>query len=265
MKKSMLAFASCALVAGAVMAAAVEGNNTAVVIQKEPVVSTTLYQFLIVPVKPFDITNSANASTAIPLNELLPPAGYEAGTRVYSATDASKLYTVAWYNPTTGEFPMVAQDTDTSTFTLVWASSGPKLVGDDVTFSTGDILWLQTASKPTDPTVFCGELSADKVIVDDENNTGMIPFGNATSEAVRYDNGLTFTSGKPVAKGDAIYVLEADTTEYTRYVYQTVHSSVGGDGTTLCWTKKNPNSSWMIPLAESDVMPAGAAAYYKRK
>lgn len=252
MKKSMLAFASCALVAGAVMAATVEGNNTAVVIQKEPVVSTTLYQFLIVPVKPFDITNSANASTAIPLNELLPPEGYVKGTVVYSATKTPRV-----------TYKVVDLNDDGVN---EWTADEENPIGnDDKPFSTGDILWLQTAGgAPTDPTVFCGELSADEVIVDDVNNTGMIPFGNATSEAISY-YALKFASDTEEDygphKGDTIYVLEADTTEYTRYVYQTV-----GEGTDLYWTKKDPNgSSWMVALNVSDVMPAGAAAYYKRK
>lgn len=80
MKRLLVAAFACLLGFGTAWAA-VEGNNTAVVIRKAPVVSKTGYQFLCVPVRGFDITGQGKVE-GLPLNDVIPPAteGFVAGT-----------------------------------------------------------------------------------------------------------------------------------------------------------------------------------------
>lgn len=80
MKRLLVAAFACLLGFGTAWAA-VEGNNTAVVIRKAPVVSKTGYQFLCVPVRGFDITGRGQVE-GLPLNDVIPPTteGFIAGT-----------------------------------------------------------------------------------------------------------------------------------------------------------------------------------------
>ena len=80
MKRLLVAAFACLLGFGTAWAA-VEGNNTAVVIRKAPVVSKTGYQFLCVPVRGFDITGRGKAK-GLPLNDVIPPTtkGFVANT-----------------------------------------------------------------------------------------------------------------------------------------------------------------------------------------
>lgn len=80
MKRLLVAAFACLLGFGTAWAA-VEGNNTAVVIRKAPVVSKTGYQFLCVPVRGFDITGQGQVK-GLPLNDVIPPAttGFAANT-----------------------------------------------------------------------------------------------------------------------------------------------------------------------------------------
>ena len=105
MKRLLVAALACLLGFGTAWAA-VEGNNTAVVIRKAPVVSKTGYQFLCVPVRGFDITGQGQVK-GLPLNDVIPPAteGFIADTTTllvegnskgdgYIANGAYKLSTV---------------------------------------------------------------------------------------------------------------------------------------------------------------------------
>lgn len=80
MKRLLVAAFACLLGFGTAWAA-VEGNNTAVVIRKAPVVSKTGYQFLCVPVRGFDITGQGQVE-GLPLNDVIPPTttGFAADT-----------------------------------------------------------------------------------------------------------------------------------------------------------------------------------------
>lgn len=80
MKRLLVAAFACLLGFGSAWAD-VEGNNTAVVIRKAPVVSKTGYQFLCVPVRGFDITGRGQVE-GLPLNDVIPPTtkGFIAGT-----------------------------------------------------------------------------------------------------------------------------------------------------------------------------------------
>jgi hypothetical protein len=241
MKKSMLALFGCALVAGSVMAAEVTGNNIAVVIKKDPVVSSNLYQFLIVPVKGFDITGGANA-TSLTLNELLPASTCENGTLVYKAADSSVQWKVVG-----GKW---VDNNDTS------------VDANDVEIAEDTILWVKAQNTATvaaaeaNPLVFCGEMSTKTVSVTPVART-FVAFGNATSNAVAF-SAISVDGG--VQKNDKIYLVKSGASDYMILNY---------NGTN--WTKPpvdnegNPVSGAYIPLKEADKLPAGAAAYYYRR
>lgn len=225
----MLALFGCALVAGSVMAAEVAGNNTAVVIKNTPVVSSNLYQFLIVPVKGFDITGKG-VGRNLSLDEILPPNLYAPNTIVYE-------------NETTNV--MTVQEDGQGVRTWVKASSEEF----DPIYGAGTILWLQSPVN-TNPnsilsTVFCGELSTTAVTVTPVQGQ-FVPFGNATSEAVKFSeiNGVA---------GDEIYRLKNGSGDYDILRYNG-----------MIWTKK-PVSGIFAEDASNDELPAGAAAYYYRR
>lgn len=91
MKRLLVAALACLLGFGSAWAA-VEGNNTAVVIRKAPVVSKTGYQFLCVPVRGFDITGRGQVK-GLPLNDVIPPTttGFAANTTKLLVEDNIKV------------------------------------------------------------------------------------------------------------------------------------------------------------------------------
>lgn len=240
MKKSMLTLVGCVLAAGSVMAAEVAGNNTAVVIQKDAVVSNNYYQFLIVPVKGFDITGTGNAQS-LTLAEILPPAAYTTGTKVYKANeDTPTIYTV--------------QDAE-------WKKDGTT-PANGTPIDAGTILWMLTDTTDVASTVFCGELVKDGNTVTPVAGK-FVTFGNATSNAIPYANIVNATSEETlkigvvggVLRGDQIYLLQEGSSDYLILRY---------NGT--IWTKPNPAGGLYIPAnTEADKLPAGAAGYYYRK
>ncbi|MDO5462447.1 MAG: hypothetical protein Q4F99_03040 [bacterium] len=229
MKKSMLTLVGCALAAGTVMAAEVAGNNTAVVIQKDAVVSNNYYQFLIVPVKGFDITGGGTATT-LTLAEILPPVAYTTGTTVYAANDTTNIYKVdggAWVD-------------------------GEGNNKDDTEIPAETILWMKTSKTDVSATVFCGEQSSTEVSVTPQS--GFVAFGNATSAAVEYND--IKVDGGEATKGDLIYCVKEGSYDYYILRYN-------GDN----WTKPpaSGNGAYVDVVEGTDVFPAGAAAYYYRK
>lgn len=236
MKKSMLTLVGCALAAGTVMAAEVAGNNVAVVIQKEPVVSSNLYQFLIVPVRGFDITGNKGVQT-LKLKEILPPAAYPAGTKVYKNGSAD-IYTV--YN-------------NEGAIDNIWVKVGTTTEA-DVSYSAKDILWMQAPGGTTSAipdSVFCGEVSDTGVVVTPVAGQ-FVAFGNATSEAVAFSD-ITLEDGIPAA-GDMIYLIQAGVDDYDILYHNGAN-----------WTKKPTAGINFTPVTDADKLPAGAAAYYYRK
>lgn len=225
MKKSMFALFGCALVAGSVMAAEVTGNNTAVVIQKEPVVSKNAYQFLVVPVKGFDITGNENSNVSIKLSELLPASLYNENTMVYKASDPQTQYKVV-------------------------ETGGTKAWDVDAEFSASDVFWLKSTTSPMPDTVFCGQLLADGVNVS-LTETGFIPFGNATSEGIPYS--AIKVNGADPEPNDEIYVIQSNSNDYKILVY------FGGK-----WWKPPAGTGSYEEVDADEKLPAGAAAYYYR-
>jgi hypothetical protein len=240
MKKSMLALFSCALVAGSVMAATVDGNNTAVVIKKTPIATPNNYQLLIVPVKGFDIAKGPEAKS-IALKELLPPSSssYPTGTVVYAAAgDDKNRYVVVEIGGS-----------------KVWADEDtPTIEAKNATYDPRTPFWLQTNGKVTDPTIFCGELLDEDVTITPKAGEMQL-FGNATSNEILISRIACGEADGEFDSGDTIFALNG-TSDYEQYIYSTTARS---------WTKRVPDVVQMQPVGASDVFPAGAAAYFYRK
>jgi hypothetical protein len=248
MKKSMLALFGCALVAGSVMAAEVTGNNTAVVIQKDAVVSDNLFQFLIVPVKGFDIAAGTEAR-AVKFDELFPVSLYDEGTNVYAADGSFdgqiRHNGAAW---------TVASNASTTSTTSATAAT---ILSEGV--PAGTILWMKspagTVPGKVAKTVFCGELLTTefKVTI---GNEALTPFGNATSEAKTLGALKVFvgeTESAP-SNNDVIFVLQKESSEYARFLYN------GGQ-----WLKEpEGDDTWEMLPANDVEIAAGEAAYYYR-
>lgn len=153
--KATLATLACLLTVGFLSAAEVTGNNTAVVIRKNVVQSTTGYQFLCVPVNGLDI--AGGSGNRIALGTMIPATTVPAGTTL------TLVGTTSGYE----NAKSVAVNEDPDTKVRTWS--------EDLSLVGGQIFWLKFESKSTagsgravtrttesrtispDPLVFCGQ------------------------------------------------------------------------------------------------------------
>lgn len=211
MKRLLVAAFACLLGFGTAWAA-VEGNNTAVVVRKAPVVSKTGYQFIGLPVRGFDITGRGQSKT-LPLADVLPPASYPVGTTlqvvsndVEGATElvADGVYKISGEGEN-AKWTQPGSDIDFGTYgvangAVLWlqiASDTPVATN---SFSLADILAGTANAAPVpaaaedEPIVFAGE-KAEKDFLVDAQVSGMEAFTNSTSEAVALLSGSSATTG----------------------------------------------------------------------
>lgn len=216
MKRLLVAAFACLLGFGSAWAA-VEGNNTAVVIRKAPVVSDNGYQFLCVPVRGFDITGQGKAK-GLPLNDVIPPTteGFTVGgvelvieenekAEGYADNGTYKLATAGdtnvWQVNAGTETTVLANDADlVANGARIWlktstpsGSSSEEAQMDAILASLGLAAASSTnvaAEAATAPdTIFAGEqvtLAADKKFLADATIVPgqMLACGNNTSEPI---------------------------------------------------------------------------------
>lgn len=240
------------LAVGSLVAAEVAGNNTAVVIQKSPVVSATKYQFICVPVNGLDITGGG--STDVSIVDLLPPASYDANTKVYKTDSTGAI-------GTTPDFQLVEESVtvdEVTTTTKVWMDADNNTLTSESTagiLTGGTVLWVNTStytSEDLSNTVFCGEerTSSDTAVAYGDFTSGkMTQVTNSASEALPIS---TLITGSFVT-GDEILRLQNGTNNYQHFVYNTAKGS---------W--RTPGS---ITVTTSDALtiPAGEAFYFVAK
>lgn len=143
LNKAFVAGLACAV--GVCAFAAVEGNNTAVVVRKAPVVSDNGYQYLCVPVRGFDITGQGKTES-VQLSDIIPAADYEPGTELIVEGNA------AAGEAQEGSTPALLQDG-----TYKCKSGTPKYWGQDENetdvgtshVKNGARLWLKVAVAAT--------------------------------------------------------------------------------------------------------------------
>lgn len=192
LNKAFVASLACAV--GVCAFAAVEGNNTAVVIRKTAIVSTEGWQYLTVPVRGFDITGLGKVD-GVPLQDVLPPSMYQANTQlmVEGNADANEAGYVpnGTYNLTDGAWNSGSGSIDATLLlkaaARVWLKVPVATANDDLFAMAGVASAATAADAATAPTetIFAGEQNTVKYLVSGKIN-GMTAFGNASSETVEF-------------------------------------------------------------------------------
>lgn len=219
------------LAVGSLVAAEVEGNNTAVVVQKAPVSSSNGYQFICVPVDGLDITGAGNATIA--LAAFLPPASYPERTVVFPADSTGAASSTSYQVKTTSDG------------TNYWAlSSGTDDIGSSVKFEGGKVLWINVTTSDT-TTVFCGEEREIQPLSITRSSAAQMVAGSNDSSSSCSINAVLGTT-TPVA-GDEFYRLQSGSSNYQHIVY--TGSAWISDGST-------------IDATDTTTFPAGEAFFY---
>lgn len=239
MKKTLALMAGCALCVSAAMAA-VQGNNTAVIVKKDVVETTTGYQFLCIPVRGFDITGKG-AVKGLSLDELLPPSteGF-----VVTQNGTKGTYIIVQGNEAAGgtladgEYVIKTQDGAAK-----WVNGSNDAAGGTV--ANGACVWLCTAKNSAAATdamnnllaalgcaavpaastataaptevLFVGEKPeslAEGAYLIDSVKSGMKAYGNNTAEAV------SIAQVAAPRTGDQLMRIQAGSNEYQVYFYR---------------------------------------------
>ena len=259
--KATIASIACLLMAGFVAAASVEGNNTAVVIQKSVVKSKGGWQFICVPVDGLSIAGTS-AST-VNIATFLPSTVYDANTVAY-VVETSGAKNVR-FKLTGGTWkPEVYEDEN-----KVWTSVTPPAEFPNGTsaFATsngelkpGTILWVYEVpptqgqatatllSSEGTKTVFCGQ---NRTRASQGRPTGMVAMKNDSSVALPL-SGVISANGEKPKTGDEIRTLINGKNDYKIYYY--VATENAGN-----WWDYSGN-----PSNDVEIMP-GEAFYYRAK
>lgn len=219
--KTTLAMIACLGVAGMVSAAAsVDGNNTAVVIQKDVVKSSNGYQFLCVPVNGLSIAGGTNGT--LDIATFLPVTAYATGTTILVVKDglAKESYTLT-------ETTTPVDDVEKKT--KAWSS-----VDGGYEIGPGSVFWIKdptsssglgrsltlSASATSDTateTTFCGQqrdLTATQGNSMSTNLMKVMCNDGSTSIGIEEVAGRL---GIDAGAGDEIFVIQAGKTDYKRY------------------------------------------------
>lgn len=192
LNKAFVAGLACAV--GVCAFAAVEGNNTAVVIRKDAVTSSTGWQYLAVPVRGFDITGQGQVK-GIALADVLPPALYVEGTQLMvenNETGDTYLENATYMLETVSESPAwVLDSADVGTKLIcanarIWVKNpSTNAINGALNAAMGIASAAPAAATTPTETIFAGEQNTVKYLVSGEIN-GMTAFGNASSETVEF-------------------------------------------------------------------------------
>lgn len=212
--KATLAMIACLAMAGFLTAATVEGNNTAVVIQKDKVQASTGWQFLCVPVDGLAISGAK--ASGVDISTFLPPDSCNPNTEVY-------VLNAEGTKPSTHTFQLTNNR---------WtAGSGTSnMVESNTVLKPGAILWVldgnnvqvQPAaeggeSAPATPITFCGQIRT--------RTAQERPSGPKKMTAMRNDGTTAITlrdvirDGDTPQNGDQILLIVNGRNDYQRYYY----------------------------------------------
>ena len=259
--------------------AAVEGNNTAVVIRKPAVVSSTGWQYLAVPVRGFDITGQGSVK-GVPLADVLPPALYGAGTQLIvegNETAEGYVENKTYALGTVSDVPAwVENGTDIGTQLIaanarVWVQIPEAPVANDALaglFGTAAATNTAAATAPAE-TIFAGEQNDVEYLVP-ESVSGMVAYGNSSSETVEIAHknaegsvvaatGATLLAQNPQA-GDQLLRIGNDRSSYIYYTYRVTPE---GNGYWLCTVKEDKFESQNLVIKPYEIAPGEAFYYYR--
>lgn len=274
---------------------AVEGNNTAVVIQKAPVVSKTGFQLIGLPVRGFDITGQGQSQT-LPLADVLPPASYPAGTTLQvvsndvegaTAEEAQTLLVANGIYKVTAEgetakWSRDGVDTDFGTYgvansSVLWLKTASDTLATTNSFSFADILAGKAPAAPAPsatedaPIIFAGE-KAEKDFLVGSDVSGMVAFTNSTSESVALlppKEGTTTTTGttrlvnSPQAHDQILRVVDGEN-DYIYYEYVAAYKDKAAYWK-LRGVKESDFATRFTGNFDPYTIPPGEAFYYYRK
>lgn len=277
LNKAFVASLACAV--GVCAFAAVEGNNTAVVIRKDAVVSTTGWQYLAVPVRGFDITGQGNVK-GIALADVLPPAMYEADTQLTienNATDTGYLKNATYTLGTVENAPAwVLDGANVGTQLIaakarIWVKLPSEQSPANGLTSLMGVASATSADAATAPeeTIFAGEQNDVGFLVP-EQVSGMVAFGNSSSETVEIAHknaegsvvaatGATLLAQNPQA-GDQLLRIGNDRSSYIYYTYRVTPE---GTGYWLCTVKEDKFASQNLVIKPYEIAPGEAFYYYR--
>lgn len=277
LNKAFVAGLACAV--GVCAFAAVEGNNTAVVIRKAAVVSSTGWQYLAVPVRGFDITGQGQVK-GVALADVLPPAMYDAGTQLMvegNETDTGYLSNATYTLGTVGKSPAwVVDGADVGRQLIaanarVWVKIPEEQTANDVTNGLFGVAAATNTAAATVPaeTIFAGEQNDVEFLVPD-TVSGMVAFGNSSSETVGIAHknaegtveeatGTTQLVQDPQA-GDQLLRIGHDRSGYIYYTYRVTPE---GTGYWLCTVKEDKFESQGLVIKPYEIAPGEAFYYYR--
>lgn len=277
LNKAFVASLACAV--GVCAFAAVEGNNTAVVIRKAAVVSSTGWQYLAVPVRGFDITGQGQVK-GVALADVLPPAMYDAGTQLMvegNKTDTGYLSNATYTLGTVDKSPAwVVDGADVGRQLIaanarVWVKIPEEQAANDVTNGLFGVAAATNTAAATVPaeTIFAGEQNDVEFLVPN-TVSGMVAFGNSSSETVGIAHknaegtveeatGTTQLIQNPQA-GDQLLRIGHDRSGYIYYTYRVTPE---GTGYWLCTVKEDKFESQGLVIKPYEIAPGEAFYYYR--
>lgn len=277
LKKAFVASLACAV--GVCAFAAVEGNNTAVVIRKAAVTSSTRWQYLAVPVRGFDITGQGQVK-GVALADVLPPAMYETGTELIvenNETDDAYLTDGNYKLGTVSSSPAWVRDgADIGTQLIaanarVWLKLPEDQVANDVLAGLLGIASATATDVATPPaeTIFAGEQNNVEFLVP-ESVSGMVAYGNSSSETVEIAHknaegsvvaatGATLLAQNPQA-GDQLLRIGNNQRDYIYYIYRVTST---GTGYWFCTVAADKFASQNLVIEPYKIEPGEAFYYYR--
>lgn len=244
MKSVLLSMVALAALAGA-QAAEVVGNNTAIVIRRENVASSSGHHLLCVPVAPLDISGSSTgAGSGTPLGTLLPASLYPLAEVTVNADSQADS---------------VTYQAENGVWKVKQASGGDSTDGDvgaTVLLSPKQVIWLSNPADKAEvrsekqPIVFCGEQNDAMDSVSTEE--GLHSIGNATSEVKTLAQVFSGSYGKGT---QILHIAKLGDAEYTRYYYY---------GPKTGWKKFDSNGITDVELSGVEIQPGEAVYYYAK-
>ena len=242
--KATLAMIACLAMAGFLTAeATVEGNNTAVVIQKNKVESKTGWQLLCVPVEGLAINGSSSGAVAI--STILPPDSYDEGTSVWIDSKEAFILTNTDGNLAWTRGP--SQDTDVlAPGQIFWikkpaedSGSGDSTLASGLMQTSATVLAEDESNTPAVIT-FCGQNHGRSTITRPLPGTTVL-CANDSSEELK----ISTIRPEGVKKGDQIFRIQNGKSNYQIYRRMTEVWKVGNNEVT-----------------DDDVIAPGESFYY---
>lgn len=245
--KATLAMIACLAMAGFLTAeVTVTGNNTAVVIQKDKVESTTGWQLLCVPVEGLAINGSARGSVAI--STILPPSSYAEGTSVW--IDSEEAFSLTKQDD--GSLAWVPKEGQTSDLTpgqIFWiqkpsadSGTGSSSSASGLTQASAQVLTAEAEATPAEQITFCGQThERSQIERPAAGHTALC--ANDSSEPLMI-SAISPTNGG-VKKGDQIFRIQNGKRNYRIYRRMTSEWKIGNDAVT-----------------DTDVIAPGESFYY---